>query len=45
MNTIKEDAITLARKRDALALAQLILDVYNKKKRESTLVTAEKVDQ
>jgi hypothetical protein len=40
-----EDELTTARKRDALALALLILDIYNRKKREGTLPVSEKAKQ
>lgn len=38
MNTIEEGEITLARKRDALALAQLILDIYKDKNQEGAML-------
>ena len=40
-----EESIDKKRNRDALALANLILDIYNRKKREGTLTDSPEVEQ
>lgn len=42
MDIADEESVIEIRERDALALAQLILDIYNRKKQEGTLVDIEK---
>jgi hypothetical protein len=44
VDTTEEDQTAIARKRDALALAQLILDIYSRKKREGALLATEEAE-
>lgn len=45
MDATEEDRVATVRKRDALALAQLILDIYNRKIREGSLPDIPEVEQ
>jgi len=45
VDATEEDQVATVRKRDALALAQLILDIYNRKNREGSLSDTPGVEQ